>query len=147
MYMSPIKTIDAISAAPPNLAVSIDATVPRLVLLDSNALLMPFQFSIHLDAELRRLLGEVEVAVPEPVLVELEFLSERDRDAKAALRLARKYRAIPGAGSADDAILELAAAHHAVVVTNDQPLLDRLRAAGVPRVSLRSRSHLVVDGL
>src|SRR5207249_2889056 len=29
-------------------------TVPRLVLLDANALLMPFQFQVHLDAELRR---------------------------------------------------------------------------------------------
>ena len=123
------------------------SVVPRIVLLDSNALLMPFQFPVHLDAELRRLLGDVEVVVPEPVLAELEFLSERDREAKAALRLARKYRSMQGTGSADDAILELGAAHRAVVVTNDQALLERLRAAGIPRVSLRSRSHLVVEGL
>jgi rRNA-processing protein FCF1 len=32
-------------------------------------------------------------------------------------------------------------------VTNDQPLLERLRAASVPRVFLRSRNHLVAEGL
>src|SRR3989442_14956193 len=35
-------------------------TVLRLVLLDANALLMPFQFQVHLDAELRRVVGDVE---------------------------------------------------------------------------------------
>src|SRR5207302_10793421 len=39
------------------------------------------------------------------------------------------------------------ASHRAVVVTNDQPLLDRLRAAGIPRIFLRSRNHLVAEGL
>lgn len=108
---------------------------------------MPFQFRVHLDAELQRLLGDVDVAVPTPVLSELSILGERDRDAKAAERLAHKYRSIPGAGSADDALVDLATAHRAVVVTNDQPLLERLQAAGIPRVFLRSRSHLVLEGL
>ena len=38
--------------------------VPRTVLLDANALLMPFQFRINLEAELRRLLGDVDIVVP-----------------------------------------------------------------------------------
>jgi len=121
--------------------------VPRLVLLDANALLMPFQFQVHLDAELRRILGDVEVAVPSPVLAELDLLADHDRDARAAQRLAKNYRIIEGHGSADDALLDLAADRHAVVVTNDQPLLDRLQAAGIPRVFLRSRNHLVAEGL
>ncbi|TLZ42126.1 MAG: hypothetical protein E6K19_08410 [Methanobacteriota archaeon] len=66
--------------------------MPRLVLLDANALLMPFQF-------------------------------------------------------ADDALLDLGQAQGAAVVTLDQPLQDRLRAAGVPRISLRSRNHLAIEGL
>src|SRR5439155_20179261 len=59
-------------------------TVPRLALLDANALLMPFQFQVHLDAELRRVLGDVDVAVPTPVLGELALLADHDRDARAA---------------------------------------------------------------
>lgn len=121
--------------------------MPRLVLLDANALLMPFQFPIHLDTELRRVLGEVDVAIPTPVLAELALLAEHDRDARAAARLAKNYRAIDGRGSADDALLDLATAHRAVVVTNDQPLLDRLAAEGIPRVFLRSRNHLVGEGI
>ena len=108
---------------------------------------MPFQFKIHLDTELRRVLGDVDVAIPSPVLAELTLLAEGDRDARAATRLAGKYRAIEGHGSADDALLDLALTHRAVVVTNDQPLLERLAAAGVPRVFLRSRNHLVAEGL
>ncbi len=121
--------------------------MPRLVLLDANALLMPFQFPLHLDAELRRVLGEVDIAIPRPVLAELTLLAEHERDAQSALRLAKNYRAIEGHGSADDALLDLATANQAVVVTNDQPLIERLRAAGIPRVFLRSRNHLVVEGL
>lgn len=121
--------------------------MPRTVLLDANALLMPFQFRLNLEAELRRLLGNVDVAVPTPVLAELRLLATHDRDARAAERLASKYRAIPAEGSADDALLEMALALHAVVVTNDQPLLDRLKQQGVPRAYLRSRSHLVLEGL
>ena len=108
---------------------------------------MPFQFQLHLDAELRRILGDVDVAVPTPVLAELSVLAESDRDARSAQRLARNYRTIEVRGSADDALLDLAREHGAVVVTNDQPLLGRLQAAGIPRVFLRSRNHLVVDGL
>lgn len=122
-------------------------TVPRLVLLDANALLMPFQFRVNLEAELRRLLGNPDIAVPTPVLSELMILGERDRNAQAALRLAAKYRAIDAAGSADDALLDLAQTHRAVVVTLDQPLLERLRAAGIPRIFLRSRNHLVSEGI
>lgn len=108
---------------------------------------MPFQFQVHLDAELRRVLGDVDVAVPTPVLAELALLADHDRDARAAQRLAKNYRTIEGHGSADDALLDLAAQHQAAVVTNDQPLIDRLKAAGIPRVFLRSRNHLVVEGV
>ena len=109
--------------------------------------MMPFQFRVNLEAELRRLLGEVDMAVPTPVLEELRMLATHDRDAQAAARLAGKYRAIEGHGSADDALLELAGPLHAVVVTNDQPLLDRLKREGIPRAYLRSRSHLILEGL
>lgn len=108
---------------------------------------MPFQFQVHLDAELRRVVGDVEIAVPTPVLVELDLLADHDRNARAAQRLAKNYRIIEGHGAADDALLDLATEQRAVVVTNDQPLLDRLKAAGIPRVFLRSRNHLVAEGL
>ncbi|MCI4371780.1 MAG: twitching motility protein PilT, partial [Thermoplasmata archaeon] len=84
---------------------------------------------------------------PSPVLPELALLAEHDRSARAALRLAKNYGSMEGSGSADDALLELATKHNAVVATNDQPLLERLRASGIPRIFLRSRNHLVAEGL
>jgi len=108
---------------------------------------MPFQFRINLEAELRRLFGEVDVAVPTPVLDELRALADHDRWAKSALQLALKFRAVEGHGSADDALLDLSSDGRGIVVTNDAALLDRLKAAGVPRAFLRSRSHLVAEGV
>ncbi|TLZ82352.1 MAG: DUF120 domain-containing protein [Methanobacteriota archaeon] len=69
---------------------------------------MPFQFQVHLDAELRRVVGDVEIAVPTPVLAELDLLADHDRNARAAAKLAKNYRTIEGHGSADDALLDLA---------------------------------------
>ncbi len=109
--------------------------------------MMPFQFRVNLEAELRRLLGEVDLAVPEPVLEELRLLATHDRAAASAERLASRYRIVAGHGSADDALLDLGRSLSAVVVTNDRPLLERLKAEGVARAFLRSRNHLVVEGL
>jgi rRNA-processing protein FCF1 len=119
----------------------------QAVLLDTNALLLPFQFRLNLEAELRRLVGDHELYVPSPVLDELRGLSKSTQEAKAALRLASHFRLLDVEGEADDAIVEVASKMKAVVVTNDAGLLRRLKEAGVPRVFLRSRSHLVVEGL
>src|SRR2546425_12463991 len=62
-------------------------TVPRLVLLDANALLMPFQFQVHLDAELRRVVGDVEVAGPPPPLAGRDHLSRRARSEPRPVKL------------------------------------------------------------
>lgn len=117
------------------------------MLLDANALLMPFQFRINLETELRRILGEADIAVPTPVVAELEALGSQDRIARSAARLASSFRTIDAHGSADDALMDLGKAHRAIVVTNDAALLDRLRSAHVPVAFLRSKNHLVVEGL
>ena len=121
--------------------------MPPRILLDTNVLLMPFQFRLNLQAELKRLFGEVDLVVPSPVMDELRLLAEGDRDALGALRLAETFGVVEAAGSADDALIDLGVRWKAPVATNDAALLERLRAAGVPRVFLRSRNHLVVEGL
>ncbi len=119
----------------------------RSVLLDTNALLLPFQFRLNLEAELRRLLGDHEALVPSPVLDELHGLTRSVPEARAALRLASTFRVLPAEGEADDAIVDSARRLGAAVVTNDAALLRRLKEVAVPRIYLRSRSHLVVEGL
>src|SRR6266540_4098755 len=117
------------------------------VILDANALLLPFQFRVNLEAELRRLLGDHEILVPSPVMDELRGLSKSVREARGAQKLAERFRVLEVEGEADDAILEAATQMSAAVVTNDAVLLRRLREARIPRIFLRSRSHLVVEGL
>ena len=119
----------------------------QAVVLDANALMLPFQFRVNLEAELRRLLGDHEIFVPSAVVEELRGLSKSVREARGAQKLAERFRVLDVPGVADDAILEAANRLKAAVVTNDAALLRRLRDARIPRIFLRSRSHLVVEGL
>ena len=65
----------------------------QTVVLDTNALLMPFEIRINLDLALRDLLGDTRIVVPGPLVGELKHLDHRF--AKAAIALARKYEIIP----------------------------------------------------
>ena len=113
------------------------------IVLDANALLMPFQFKVNIDKELKRLFGEVPVFVPSSVLGELA--NTTDKNAKAALALARKYQIVETELSGDEAVFEIAQQRSAAVVTNDRELIKRLRAAGIPVVRLRGERYLVAD--
>ncbi|MCJ2520329.1 MAG: twitching motility protein PilT [Candidatus Thermoplasmatota archaeon] len=118
-----------------------------LVLLDANALMIPFQFSVDLEGELARLLGEYEAVVPSSVLKELEGLSKSGGKAKAALRLAKRYRSLHVQGAGDDALLAAARKRSAAVLTNDRDLRRRLREADLPVIFLRGRSRLEAEGI
>jgi len=118
--------------------------VPDVVVLDANALLMPFQFKINLDLELKRLFGYPDVVVPSSVLGELA--NAVDKSAKVALSLARKYRVIETDLRGDDAVLDVAERLGAAVVTNDRELIGRIRERGLRVVRLRSSRHLELSG-
>lgn len=111
--------------------------------MDANALMMPFQFKINLDRELRRLLGDLPVFVPSSVLGELA--RSIDPKAKTALALARKYKIAETDLSGDDAVLDLAERRSAAVVTNDKGLIARLREKKIPVIRLRGERYLVAD--
>ena len=119
----------------------------QAVVLDANALLLPFQFRVNLEAELRRLLGDHEIFIPSPVMDELRGLAKSVREARGGLRLAARFRVVEAPGNADDAVLDAASRLKAVVVSNDAALLRRLKEARIPRIFLRSRTHLVSEGL
>jgi hypothetical protein len=115
-----------------------------IVILDSNALLMVFQFTINLESELNRILGSYEIVVPTTVKNELKTL--KDKHAKIALSFSEKYRTIRANGNTDDSILELAEKEKGIVVTNDRILKKRLREKNIRVVFLRSKTHLVIEG-
>jgi len=117
------------------------------VILDVNALMMPFQFKINLDLELKRLLGDCEMIVPSQVLGELRNLSKAHPEAKMAMTLSKRYHTVESPeGTPDESIASLAKNTNSYVVTNDRGLIDRLKAERVKVIRLRSRSHLVLEG-
>ncbi len=72
-------------------------------------------------------------------------MAPRDRAAKAALALAGKYRTYATDATGDAAVIAAAEALGAHVVTNDRALLAVLRERRIPRITLRSRSHLALE--
>lgn len=116
---------------------------PKAIVLDANALLMPFQFKLNLDLELRRLFGEMPVFVPSSVLGELA--NTADRNGKAALALARRYQIVETEMRGDDAVLSIAEERSAAVVTNDRELIGRLKERRIPVIRLRAERYLVAD--
>jgi len=113
------------------------------VVLDTNALLMPFEFTLNLDLELQRLVGNCEVYVPGPVIGELK--RSRSKFARAALSLARKYRLAETGTQGDEGVIETARKLDAYVVTNDRALRARLIRLRIRTISLRSGRYLELD--
>jgi len=111
------------------------------VVLDANSLLMPFQFSVNLDQEIKRLIGNARIYVPSSVIDELNTLDE-----KAALELSEKYRRVQVEKEGDDGVLEAASKLDGLVVTNDKELKKRALEQGNPVAFLRSKSHLELLG-
>lgn len=124
---------------------------PKKVLLDTNFLLVPYQFKIDIFREIDELL-EVphSFVVPTGVVKELEKLSKgRGKEgaaARFALKLlkAREYEGVESGGDVDSWILEYAVKEGVVVATNDRPLRVKLKKNRVKVVSLLSRAKIGV---
>ena len=115
----------------------------QTVVLDTNALLMPFEIGLNIDLAVRNVLGDVRMVVPEPLMGELG--RSKNKFAKAAIKLAQKYEIVPTENMGDYAVLELAVRTEGVVLTNDRELRSRLRTLKIPTMYLRSGTHLVLE--
>ncbi len=130
---------------------------PVKVILDSNALFVPFEFKLDIFSEVKQLLNRnVDFILLSPVKRELELLSANGspkirREAAYALKLAEKckYVAVEEQEklSTDDAIVKVAKAWSSPVFTNDKELRRKLRDISVPVIYLRQKSRLEIDGL
>jgi rRNA-processing protein FCF1 len=121
-----------------------------IVLLDSNAIMMLFEFSIDLEEELTRLFGKFKIIIPKSVLDELNFLSEHGNGrkkfiAKPALKLIEKYEFIDIGGKGDKAIIDLAKKLNCIVLTNDKNLRYKMKKLSLHTVFLRGKSKLVFE--
>jgi len=115
----------------------------QTVVLDTNALLMPFEIRINLDIALADLLGDVRCVVPGPLIGELKHLDHKF--SKAALELARKYEIVQTTLSGDGAVIEAALSTGGYILTNDKDLRSKARKQNIPVIFLRSGNHLVAD--
>ena len=130
--------------------------LPVKVILDSNFLMIPFQFNIDIFQDIEFLLQKkVNFVVPSAVKTELTGISARGgegaAEASLALQLASRCRVVevalePGE-TVDDAIFKAARKLSALVATTDIALKKRLRDINVPVVYLREKSKLEVDGI
>jgi rRNA-processing protein FCF1 len=130
--------------------------MPIKVILDTNFLMIPFQFNIDVFQEIEYLLQKkVDFVVPSSVKSELTGISARGGEgapeASLALQLASRCRVVevtlnPGE-SVDDAIVKASQKLGAVVATTDIELKKRLRDINVPVVYLRDKSKLEIEGM
>jgi rRNA-processing protein FCF1 len=134
-----------------NTAPTEDRPGPTTVAMDTSALMMPVECDLRVFEELDRVLDGYEPIAPVAVLEELERLSTGDgaegTAASVGYELAdERCRVVETeAGYADDALVEFARDGVAdYVVTNDQPLADRINDEGVPVIGLRARNKLAV---
>jgi rRNA-processing protein FCF1 len=127
-----------------------------VVVLDTNALMMPVECGVRVFEELDRVVGDPTPVVPAATLAELERLSgaesggtaasEQGRAASVGLDLAGRCTVRKTAAEyADDAVVELAQTDDVThVVTNDRPLQERLADADVSVIRLRGRNKLAI---
>jgi rRNA-processing protein FCF1 len=130
--------------------------MPIKVILDSNFLMIPFQFNIDIFQEIEYLLQKkVDFVVPSAVKSELTGISSRGGEgapeASLALQIASRCRVVEVSlepqETVDDAIVKASQKLGAVVATTDIELKKRLRDINVPVVYLREKSKLEVEGV
>jgi uncharacterized protein len=114
-----------------------------VVLLDTNAILLPFTRRFPLEAEIERLVGPAQIQLPAFVIAELEALvARRVRGARAALDWSTKFPQRKTHGRGDDALVRTARPFRDWVVTSDHELQQRLRNRGVSTMIPRDRHRL-----
>ncbi len=116
-----------------------------MVLLDTNALTVPFSFGIDIQKAILELLGSIPVKVPSAVITELENLAGNEPNARAALQYARRFEVLATRPTGDDAVLQCALENNAYVFTNDRAFIKRLKAQKIPVLLVRQRGRVVVE--
>lgn len=120
------------------------------IVLDSNALLMPFDWGIDIFRQAEKLVdGKAEFVVFAQSANELSTKTRKQILRVGAIMDALKKEGaeiIPGQGKVDDLIIDYATKHRGkvAVVTEDRKLMKRLKEVGlVQLIHSREKNHLV----
>lgn len=121
------------------------------IVLDTNFLLLPFQYKVNVFGEVERLLEQPHYfVIVKQTLDELKELAKRQRKdspaARAALALTEKKKFTVEksfGGDADAAIIAFCSSvNNIVVCTNDKKLQEKIRKAGCKVISSRDKGYL-----
>ena len=142
-----------------------------IIILDTNALFIPFIFKINIDSELRRLFGDYQLIIPTCVRQEILKIKDREKYGAMAFELANRK---PGpkwylelekkildehittdhnndfndiSNSTDQEILVIAKAINGIVVTNDRAFLKTLHSNGITTISTRGKKYLKINSI
>ncbi|MBN2122408.1 nucleotide-binding protein [Candidatus Micrarchaeota archaeon] len=119
------------------------------ILLDTNFLLVPYQFKLDVFEEMKGVFeGAYSYVVPSGVIGELQNLGKgKGREGAAArfglklLRM-REHEEVKSDGNVDEWILGYAQKEGLIVATNDRALREKLKRKRVKVVSLISRARI-----
>jgi len=124
------------------------------VLLDTNMLLVPYQFRVDIFSQLENLLPQVKnYFVSSKTIEEIEKLTKYGKGkAKVAARIAQQLlehypiKVLNTTMEADEFILTLVRDNPGewVIATNDKELKDKIRALGGRVICLRGRKKLSI---
>lgn len=130
----------------------------RLILLDTNFWLMPFELGVDVLSQLERLSEDApfEIGLPQSIKAELDAMAsspagrKRTRAARSALRAIEqllasgKVKLLASSGPADGSLITLALQTGAWVATNDRALRLRLKAKKIKVILLRDDHVLAI---
>ena len=123
------------------------------IIADTNFLLMPFEYGIDLTGELMRIVHEpITLIISSGTHRELLTLAGRTGKRAAAARfvlnnmdvIKKKFKVeiVESTGEVDRWIIKYVQENSVCVATNDMPLRGKLKALGVPVISMKGKSKL-----
>lgn len=123
------------------------------IIADTNFLLMPFEYGIDFASELLRINHEpITLLICTGTQNELSTLAGRTGKRAAAARfvlsnmgkIKQKFKVeiVPSTGEVDRWIIKFVQENSVCVATNDIPLRMKLKAMGVPVISMKGKSKL-----
>jgi len=124
---------------------------PRVVIIDTNFLLVPFQFRIDLFSELEYLIEmSHSYVISSGSIAELKKIAEKNGKNAIAARLALKMveansnriEIVRSTKHVDDWIVEYAEKRGAIVCTNDKGLRKRLKNADIKIIALKGKTRV-----
>lgn len=124
---------------------------PRPVVIDTNFLLLPFQYKIDILKELEYLIeSSHRYVISSRTLKELQSvgrsIGKNGMAARLAIKLIEanraKFEVVESERYVDDWIVDYSKAKKAIVCTNDSELRRKLKDMDIPVITMKSRSKL-----